>query len=349
MVGIGIIGLGYGVQVHLPALRRDGRAEVQALCARSPDRVAAKAAEFGVPRHFTDWRQMIADPAIDAVVVSVPPAVQEEVALATLALGKPILAEKPMAPDAASAWRMAEAAAAAGVANMIDFNFTRIRAFSEARRQLATGAIGALRHVAVTWNVENYSNRMRLENWKATREAGGGALFNFVSHSLHYLEWLTRGTAGPVTGLNARLDKMPGDTRSGDTLVALSLAFQSGAAGTLSMSAAAFPGTGHRIEIYGEEGGLLLENTTSDYMRGFRLSIARRPSPKWVSLVDDDPEDDPSADGRMLPASRLASGFVDWILTGQPQDPSFADGARVQFLLDSARRASDTGRWQELG
>lgn len=50
--------------------------------------------------------------------------------------------------------------------------------------------------------------------------------------------------------------------------------FRSGVAGSVQMSAAAFPSIGHRMEVYGEDGVLILENPTPDYMRGFRLKVA---------------------------------------------------------------------------
>ena len=58
---------------------------------------------------------------------------------------------------------------------------------------------------------------MRLRNWKTSGADGGGALGNFVSHSLHYLEWF----CGPIAGLSARLSGLPDDPAL-ETTVALS-------------------------------------------------------------------------------------------------------------------------------
>jgi predicted dehydrogenase len=343
-VGVGIIGLGYGLSVHLPALRRDPRVHVRALCARNENKVQEAAKTADVPQFFNDWRRLVASTEIDAVVISVPPTAQADIAVGALAAGKAVFAEKPLASDAAGAKRLADLAASTGRANVIGFTFTRVPAFEATLRLLGAGAIGSLRHVAVSWNVENYANRYRIQNWKSTRESGGGALFNFVAHSLHYLEWLI----GPIDGLSARLDRIPGDTRTADTFVAMALRFQSGAPGSLSMSAAAFPGSGHRIEIYGEDGALVLDNPTTDYMRGFSLKVATRDHPGWRNCDLENCTDDDSRDGRILPASRLAKSFVDWVVAGIPARPNFADGLRVQLLLDAARRSSDSGCWQSV-
>src|ERR1700681_2888318 len=108
---------------------------------------------------------------------------------------------------------------------------------------------------------------MRLANWKSSASRGAATLFNSVSHSLHYLEWFL----GPITELSSRLFRVPNDSRNGDTSVDIALSFKSGAGGSLSVNAAAYLGTGRRIEFYGEDGALALENTTVDYVKGFRL------------------------------------------------------------------------------
>jgi len=111
------------------------------------------------------------------------------------------------------------------------------------------------------------------------------------------------------------------------------------------MSCASFLGSGHRLEFYGEDGTLVLANPTSDYMRGFTLSHAARPAARFDRIEIDDPLDHRFADGRVAPISRLASRFMDAIEGRAPASPGFAEGYRVQCLLDAARRSHDTQRW----
>ena len=198
---------------------------------------------------------------------------------------------------------------------------------------LEQGAIGRLRHVTVNWNVENYGTRMRLRNWKALGADGGGALGNFVSHSFHYLEWL----CGPITGLSARLSRLP-DEPAMETNATVSLAFQSGAAGSLAMSCASYLGSGHRLEFYGEEGTLTLVNDTPDYMRGFGLRPGAASGAALARSKSTIPWTQFPADGRIAPVSRLAAGFLDAI-EQVSRAAGFAEGFRVQALLDTARRA----------
>ena len=221
---------------------------------------------------------------------------------------------------------------------MVDFSFHQIACWQHAKTMLDDGAIGALRHVAVHWHVENYSVRQRLRNWKTAADAGGGVLGNFVSHCFHYLEWF----GGPVTRLSARLGGLPGAADL-QTTAAMALNFQSGALASLSMSCASYLGGGHSIEFYGDDGTLMLVNRGKDYMRGFELVHARRPATALEVVPVDDPLDAQYPDGRIAPVSRLAQRFLDAVENRGQARPGFAEGFRVQQLIDAAQRSHREG------
>jgi predicted dehydrogenase len=342
VIRLGIVGCNYGRTVQLPAFRLDPRCQVVALAGTDQARTAKLAGEANVPEAYGDWRRMIERDDIDAIAIATPPRLHPEIAVAALKRGKPVFVEKPMAADLAGATAMLRETGS--LPTIMDFCFTEIMAWCKAKALLDGGAIGRLRHVAVNWQVENTSTRLRLKNWKTNADDGGGALGNFASHSLHYLEWL----CGPVIGLSARLSGLPDEPFQTD--VVMSLAFQSGAAGALALSCAAYLGSGHQLEFYGEDGTLILANSAADYMRGFTLSHARRPATALAPVaVDDDPIDHKfPGDGRIAPVSRLARRFLDAIERRQPVSPNFADGYRVQVLIDAVQRSHATGRWLEV-
>jgi predicted dehydrogenase len=344
LIRIGIVGCNFGRLVQLPAFRLDPRCEVVALAGRDATRTAELATASNIPLAFGNWQQLVEHPEVDAVAIATTPALQPAIAIRALGLGKPVFAEKPMAADLAGAKAMAQAAEASRRPTSVDFGFREILTWQKAKALLDEGAIGRLRHVSVNWNVENYGTRMRIKNWKALGADGGGALGNFVSHSFHYLEWL----CGPIVGMSTRLSGLPGEPAM-ETNATVSMAFGSGSAGNLAMSCASYLGSGHRLEFYGEDGTLTLVNETTDYMRGFQLSMARRPADAMTAVEIADPVDlKCPSDGRIAPVSRLASGFLDAIENGQPTAVGFAQGLRVQALLDAARRANNLGHWLEI-
>ena len=338
MIRLGIVGSNYGRTVQLPAFRADPRCEVIALAGSDPARTAARAREANVAKAFGDWRALVDDKDVTAVAIATLPALQPQIAMAALERGKPVFAEKPMAGTLGDARAMLRAAEKSRLPTMIDFNFHQIESWQRAKSLLDAGAIGRLRHVAVHWHTENRSIQMRMRNWKALSDDGGGVLGNFISHCFHYLEWF----CGPVARLGARLSGLPGDDDL-QTTVAMALEFQAGQLASLSMSCASYLGSGHRLEFYGDGGTLVLLNTGNDYMRGFELWHAKRPAPALERVTVDDPIDALFEDGRTAPVSRLAKLFIDAVESGGSAQPDFAAGVRVQQLIDAAQRSHRQG------
>jgi predicted dehydrogenase len=229
-----------------------------------------------------------------------------------------------------------------GQPTIIDFNFPELPSWRRTKQMLACGAIGRLRQVVVTWNVENQATRLRLESWKTRGEGGGGVLGNFVCHCFHYLEWF----CGAISGLCGRVFCLP--DRDAEGSAAFALAFASGAGGSLQMSCASFLGSGHRIDFYGDDGTMVLANATADYFRGFELMHARRADPALKPVVIEETAGDQHSDSRIVPVARLVRRFIDACESGNSGSPGFAEGYRVQCLIDAARRSHATGRWIDV-
>src|SRR5581483_4597030 len=330
-VTVGIVGIGFGQRVLVPAFNLDPRCRVGAICASTYDRAAAVAKTLSIENAYGDWRLLLESPDVHALAIATPPAAQPEIAMAALQMGKPVFCEKPLAACLAEANTLAFQAKSAAVANIIDFEFPEIPSWQKIKRLLDGAAIGRIRHFSVNWNVETYVVRNQLDSWKLRPEQGGGTLASFVSHVFYYLEWLF----GPLQELSCRMfatSRAEHSEDSGDTFVALSCVTQGGVPGSVSVSTDAFLGTGHSVEIYGDEGTLVLRNDSSDYVSGFRLFQGSRASTVLSEIRTDDPT--ASGDGRIAAVARVVSRCIDWIESGKPERPDFADGVRVQHLLD---------------
>jgi predicted dehydrogenase len=119
---IGIIGVGFGAQVHAPGFRSEGW-DVAAICSRSRDKVEKAAREAGIPDIHTDPAELIARRDLDAVAITTPPAAHHPLTLAALAAGKHVLCEKPFAMDAGQAAAMRDAAERSGRTAMVAHEF----------------------------------------------------------------------------------------------------------------------------------------------------------------------------------------------------------------------------------
>ena len=335
---IGVIGVGFGRRVHVPAFQADARCRLVAICARTREHAVRVAEQLDVPHAYGDAREILGSGEVDAVSIAVPPVLQPELVIAAAEAGKHVFCEKPLAADTSAAQRALTAVRKSGVVHAMDFVFPEIPAWRQARSVLAEGRLGALRHVAVSWRIETYSVAHGLDSWKLRSAEGGGTLSNFVSHSLHYLEWLL----GPVTRLAARLT--PRDAAH-DARVDAWLELASGYPVTLSVATDAFLGSGHRLEIYGEQGTLMLENRSADHASGFVLSVGTRATGTFSTRP---PEPFPYPDGRIGAAGAIVRRFVDAVLSGTPVEPNLTHGLRVQHLMAAARAADRSGAWQSV-
>ncbi len=94
----GVIGLGWFGEIHVDTLAGMPAVEVAAVCTRRPDRLADVADRYRVPARYTDYRELLADPSVDAVSITTHVYDHREVAVAALQAGKHVFLEKPMAP-----------------------------------------------------------------------------------------------------------------------------------------------------------------------------------------------------------------------------------------------------------
>jgi predicted dehydrogenase len=335
-IRVGVVGGGFGQHVQVPAFRSAPRVSVDAICASTEARARTFAERLSIPRAFGDWRALIADPELDAVAVSVPPVLQAQIVVAAAAAGKHVFAEKPLGANVAEARSMVAATRAARVVGGIDFEFREIGAWQRAKALLAEGAIGRPRHAYLSWRIETLAHRENKLNWKRDIAQGGGALNLFGSHALDSIVWIL-GECRCVAG--HLLTATPG---TADARVEALLAARDGVPVSLSIAADAPFGSGHRFEVYGDDGALVLENRGSDYASGFSLTLGRRGGA--MALVEVPPFPD-GADGRVAATGAVVRRFVDAIRTGAPMSPSFEDGLRVQELIDAIRDADRRGPW----
>lgn len=107
---IGVIGLGWFGEIHCDTIVGIPNLELAALCTRTPDRLAELAQKFNVGKTYRDYREMIADPEIDAVSIVTMWDQHTEPAIAALDAGKHVFLEKPMASTVADCRKIIEAA-----------------------------------------------------------------------------------------------------------------------------------------------------------------------------------------------------------------------------------------------
>lgn len=144
MIGIGVIGYGYWGPNWVRNLVELPGARVAAVSDLRADRLALVNARYPTVRVTTDYRELLADPAVDAVVVATPAASHFPLAMEALRAGKHLLVEKPLSPTVAECEQLIEAAERRGLVLMVDHTFVYTSAVQKIKSVVAGGMLGPI-------------------------------------------------------------------------------------------------------------------------------------------------------------------------------------------------------------
>jgi predicted dehydrogenase len=325
---LGIIGTGLIVQAkHWPALatlRDDFR--VVALTNRNPAKAEALAdvvaAESGSrPTTYASYREMLAKEQLEAVTLALPPALNPEVAEASLAGGCHVLAEKPIAATLADAARMLPWPARYGRVLMIAENYRYLPSHQRAALLISQGVIGP--PLTARWSYYQYLGRENAYYQTAWRQQPvhlGGYLSDAGVHHAAVLRMLL----GDVESVSGQVTLMRPDLAPADTLSA-TLRFKSGALGTYAVTYA-LPGPKTTLEVAGPSGVLLVSRYKVDL---------------WQPDQTVQSWDEPSpADG----AAEMYMDFVRAIRTGAPSLSPPDEALEDLRLIAAIMHSSENGR-----
>nr|BFE83200.1 hypothetical protein GCM10020093_058010 [Planobispora longispora] len=212
VIGVGMVGHAFMGRAHSQAWRSVAAffdlpvvPSMAVLCGRSPERTAAAAEALGWAATETDWKQLIKRDDVQIVDICTPGDSHAEIAIAALAAGKHVLCEKPLANTVAEAEAMAAAAreaAARGVRSMVAFNYRRVPAVALARRLVAEGRLGELRHVRAQYLQDWIVDPEFPLVWRLQKEhAGSGALGDIGAHIIDTAQFVTGQNLTGVSGL----------------------------------------------------------------------------------------------------------------------------------------------------
>jgi predicted dehydrogenase len=329
------------------------------------DEVAAKAADtLGFSRSTSDWRSLVSSPDIDAVNITAPNALHKEMALAAIAAGKHVYCEKPLAPLAADARGMAEAAEAAGVKTQVGFNYLCNPMLRLAREMIEAGELGEITSYRGV-HAEDYMADATGPFTFRHDPVGGGALADLGSHALATAEFLLNSIAGPITEVmgdcvtvvSERPDGKGGRRRvEVDDIGRAFLRFSSGATGSIEGS---WVSTGrkmqHDFEVYGTKGAIGFTQERFNELHFFSTGDAC--GRQGFRRIEASPDHPPYGLFCVAPGHQLGfndlkaievAGFLDAVVERRPEPFNFRAGLRIQTLVETIQTSSHEGVWKEV-
>ncbi len=369
-LGVGIIGTGFMGKAHAFAYRAAGgafpeapRPRLVAVADVNPQAARQTAAQFGFDRVASDWRALVDDPDVAIVSITTPNVFHREMALAAIAAGKHVHCEKPLAPTAADAHAMMEAAEAAGVHTQVGFNYIKNPLLKLARDMIAAGELGEVYSFRGVHAEDYMQSPEAAWTWRLDPVGGPGVIADLGSHIIGMARFLL----GPITELHADLETViptrpvaPGASERRkvevDDIARLTLRFARGCRGSMEASWVA---TGRKMqlgfEIYGSKGGLAFSQERFNELMWYDASTPARHA--GFTRIASGPQHSPYgnfcvAGGHQIGFNDLktieVAEFLAAIAGGPPATPDFREAWEIQRIIETAVQSSRERCWMAV-
>ena len=358
-IGIGILGGGYMGKAHAVAMSSVGaifdtalKPRLEMVCATTPQSAERYRAAYGFARGTDDWRVLVNDPAVEAVVIATPQETHREIAEAAFKLGKPVFCEKPLGASLDESAAMVAAAEAAGVVNMVGFNYIRTPASQFARQLIADGVIGEITWFRGEHTEDFYADPEAPATWRTTGMANG-TMGDLAPHMINGALALI-GPIARLIGTHETVHRArPGGEVTNDDHAQLMCRFENGAMGQMYFSRVSTGRKmGYAYEISGTKGAIRFDQEDQNALwlyrmegpeatRGFTKILTGPAHPDYQPFCQGPGHGTGYQDQIIIEAK----DFLTAIETGQPVWPTFRDGLEVRRIVAAAYGSDASGTW----
>ena len=325
------------------------------VCATSDASAQRYRDAFGFARCTSDWRELVRDPGIDAIIIASPQNTHLDIATAAFALGKPVFCEKPLGASLQDSLTMVAAAEEAGAINMTGFNYIRTPASQYARALIAEGSIGDVTWFRGEHTEDFFADPETPASWRCNGSANG-TMGDLAPHMIN----AALALIGPITSLVAEVETVhkhrPGGSVDNDDHAQMMCRFDNGAMGSMYFSRVATGRKmGYAYEISGTKGAIRFDQEDQNALwlylmdgpeaqRGFRKILTGPAHPDYQAFCQGPGHGTGYQDQIIIEAR----DFLLAIESGQNIWPTFRDGMLVNQIVAAALESSRTRQWQDI-
>lgn len=372
-IRVGLIGAspdrGWASGAHVPALQALPDYALAAVSSLRRESAEAAAKKWNVPAAYTDANELIADPNVDLVVVSVKCPDHYVPVRAALEAGKPVLCEWPLAANMDDVRELVGLARARSVPTFIGLQARAAPAVAYARDLVAQGYVGRLLGVSV---VSAAAGRTEITNqahaYAADKRFGNSALSVAGGHTLDALCFVAGEEFGELSAVVKVHFTQQRIVETGEMIdknspdhVCVAGLLQSGATVSAHIQAGVSRGPGVRLEIRGTLGDLCLFSSGPHIieMTEMRIEgtqgIEGAPPGSWSPFEELTVPGSYRSITNIKPAASAYNVALQYAMIasdlrhGTRLAPDFQTALMPHALLDAIERASDTGMRRELG
>ena len=373
---VGIIGYGFMGRTHANAYRKvthffdvPYQPVLKVICGLVEDEAKAFAQQWGFESHTTDWKKVIEDENIDIVDICVPNNMHAEMAIAAAKAGKAIVCEKPLAMNAPQGQEMVDAVEAAGVANLVSFNYRRVPAVTLAKQLIDEGLLGQIFHYRANF-LQDYTISPDVPQggdslWRLdVKVAGSGVTGDLLAHCIDTAMW-HNGRISSVCALTETFIKERMHQESGkvepvgiDDACTFFCRFDNGSLGNFESTRYA---RGHKalytFEINGEHASIRWDLHDLHRLEWFDHRDEGRLR-GWRSLhITDHGGEHPYMDHWWVPGLQIGyaetfvhqlADFMAAMNAGSPCSPTFRDALQTQKVCDAVLQSGRERAWVDV-
>lgn len=181
---LGTAGIAKGCTI--PGMAEAENCELYAIAGRSMEKAKAYQEEFGFEKAYDSYEELLADPQVEAVYIPLPNTLHYEWAIKALDAKKHVLCEKPLAPSAAQAQEMIDAANRNGVFLMEAFAYLHSPIVTAIKEELDNGVIGDILYMETAFLTSDYD----LSNIRMRRDTLGGCVYDLGCYNTSQILWM---------------------------------------------------------------------------------------------------------------------------------------------------------------
>ena len=334
-IRIGIVGAGANTRLrHVPGFRANAGVELVGVVNRSRESSERAAAEFGIPRAYDSWQDLVADDQIDAVMIGTWPNMHCEVTCAALEAGKHVMTEARMARTASEARQMLAASEARPelVTQIVPSPFAFF-CTDYVRRLIDDGFLGDLRELVVIGANDQFQDVQAPLHWRQDREISGlNVLAMGILHEAA-LRWTPDSTRVFAQVETFGPERPDGPATIPDSVQVMT-EIEGGARGLYHLSGIALFGPGFHLHLYGSEGTIKVD------LGNDTLEIGR---------AGDDSLHEPEIPADQRGDWRVEDEFIGAIRgTESIRLTDFATGVKYMEFTEAVARSAESGQPVDL-
>jgi predicted dehydrogenase len=341
-VKVGVIGAQFQADIHVASFQiMPEEAEVVAIASPTPGNAEQLAQRYGVPRHFTDYREMLKDPDIEMVTIAAPNRLHAQMTVDAANAGKHVVCEKPLCMTLEEADLMIDTCRQKGVLLLYAEELFFTPKYVKAREMADQGAFGK---VYLVKQSEKHFGPHGTWFWDV-EQSGGGVLADMGCHGIAFCYWFL--DRPKIRSVLAQMGTyVHGDKTRGEDNSFCILEFENGAVGMVEDSWARRGGMDDRIEVYGDLGvtyaNLHMGNALQTYSEaGYGYAVEKAPSTQGWSYPVFEELWNYGFPQEMHHFARCVRGKESPQATGE-------DGRVVQEVLYAAYQSAGSGKRIEL-